>query len=50
MEQIDFVLCDTDIIIAFYRGNQEIISELKKIGQDTIAISYITAGELFFEH
>lgn len=42
------ILCDTDIIIELYRNNNRIISELKKIGQENIAISIITAGELFF--
>jgi rRNA-processing protein FCF1 len=33
MGQETFVLCDTDVIIEFYRNNPTIISELKKIGQ-----------------
>jgi len=48
MEQAKIVLCDTDVIIEFYRGNPEIVAELKKIGQQNIAISYITAGELIY--
>jgi len=48
MEQAKIVLCDTDVIIEFYRGNLEIVTKLKKIGQKNIAISYITAGELIF--
>lgn len=42
------VLCDTNILIEFYKGNNEIITSLKKIGQENIAISCITAGELYF--
>lgn len=42
------ILCDTDIIIELYRNNKQIISELKKIGEENITISVITAGELFF--
>ena len=42
------VLCDTNIIIEFFKGNQEIITELKEIGQENLAISAITAGELLF--
>ncbi len=42
------IICDTDIIIELYRNNEQIISELKKIGEENIAISVITAGELFF--
>lgn len=48
MEQDKIVLCDTDVIIEFYRNNTKIISELKKIGQDNIAVSTITAGELIY--
>ncbi len=42
------ILCDTDVIIEFYRNNSSIVSELKKFQQENIAISVITAGELLF--
>jgi predicted nucleic acid-binding protein len=48
MGQEQIVLCDTDVIIEFYRNNDSIISELKEIGQQNIAISIITAGELIY--
>lgn len=48
MEQAKIVLCDTDVIIEFYRDNHNIISELKKIGQQNIAVNTITAGELIY--
>jgi tRNA(fMet)-specific endonuclease VapC len=48
MEQTKIVLCDTDVIIGVYRNNQDIISELKKIGQQNIAVSTVTAGELIY--
>lgn len=48
MEQAKIVLCDTDVIIGFYRNNPGVISELKKIGQQNIAVSTITAGELIY--
>lgn len=48
MEKTKLVLCDTDVIIEFYRNNHDIISELKKIGQHNIVISTITAGELIY--
>ena len=48
MGQNKIVLCDTDIIIEFYRNNPDIISELKNIGQENIAVSTITAGELIY--
>jgi len=42
------ILCDTNIIIEFYKGNEAIISELKKIGQKNIAISIVTVAELIY--
>lgn len=48
MGQNKIILCDTDVIIEFYRNNADIISELKTIGQQNIAVSTITAGELIY--
>ncbi|MCF8234958.1 MAG: type II toxin-antitoxin system VapC family toxin [Bacteroidales bacterium] len=48
METGRLILCDTDVIIEFYKNNALIIDELKTIGQPNIAISTITAGELYF--
>lgn len=48
MEQEKIVLCDTDVIIEFYRNNSDIVSELKAIGIQNIAVSIVTAGELIF--
>jgi len=48
MEQAKIVLCDTDVIIEFYRNNLSIVAKLKKIGQQNIAVSIVTAGELIF--
>ena len=48
MGQNKIILCDTDVIIEFYRNNPDIISEIKTIGQQNIAVSTITAGELIF--
>lgn len=48
MEQESIVLCDTNIIIELYKNNKSVISELKKIGHNNIAISVITAGELIY--
>lgn len=48
MEHTKIVLCDTDVIIELYRNNTDIISTLKKIGQQNIAVSTITAGELIY--
>lgn len=48
MEQKEIILCDTDIMIEFYRNKPDIISELRKIGQQNIAVSVITAAELIY--
>ncbi len=42
------ILCDTNILIEFYRGNSEIVSQLQKIGLPNLAISVITVGEIYF--
>jgi len=42
------ILCDTNILIEFYKKTPSIIQELRSIGQESIAISAITQGELYF--
>jgi tRNA(fMet)-specific endonuclease VapC len=42
------ILCDSNIFIALYRGQQQTIESLTAIEQDNIAISAVTAGELLF--
>ena len=42
------ILCDTNILIEFYKGNSAIIEELHKIGLSDLAVSIITTGELFY--
>ncbi len=46
MEKI--VLCDTNILIDFYRKRSGVMTELERIGQFNIAISSVTLGELLF--
>ena len=48
MEQKQIVLCDTNIIIEFYKNNKSVLSQLRKIGHESITISVITAGELIY--
>ncbi len=48
MEKKVVVLCDTNIIIEFYKKNEIVINNLKTIGQENIAVSIITVGELLF--
>jgi tRNA(fMet)-specific endonuclease VapC len=42
------ILCDTNILIEFYKGNSEIIGELHKAGLSNLAVSVVTIGELFY--
>ncbi len=42
------ILCDTNILIEFYRGNPHILDVLRQVGPAELAISVITAGELYF--
>ncbi|MFM8914539.1 MAG: type II toxin-antitoxin system VapC family toxin [Flammeovirgaceae bacterium] len=42
------VLCDTNIIIEFYKENPVVVKNLQGIGQQNIAVSIVTAGELLY--
>lgn len=42
------ILCDTNVLIEFYKGNQKILAALRDIGQPNLAISVITTGELYY--
>jgi predicted nucleic acid-binding protein len=42
------VLCDTNIIIELLKGTPEVVYNIERIGIDSIYISSITAGELYF--
>jgi predicted nucleic acid-binding protein len=42
------IICDTNILIELYNNNHAVIAILQNIGEDNIAISAITAGELIF--
>ncbi len=42
------ILCDTNILIEFYKGRQQVLETLKHIGQSNLAISVITQAELYF--
>lgn len=42
------ILCDTNILIEFYKNNSSTIQVLQRIGVQEIAISAITQAELYF--
>lgn len=42
------ILCDTNILIEFYKNNERIVLELRQIRQNRLGISHITQAELYF--
>lgn len=42
------ILCDTNILIEFYKNNLQIVQSLQKIGANALAISAITQAEIYF--
>jgi len=42
------ILCDTDIIIEFYKNHPQILQEFRYIKPHNLAISVITQAELYF--
>jgi tRNA(fMet)-specific endonuclease VapC len=44
------IICDTNILIEFYKGNDFIIQELKQIGTKEINISVVSQAELGYRH
>ncbi|MBN1769206.1 MAG: PIN domain-containing protein [Prolixibacteraceae bacterium] len=43
----ELILCDTNILISWFKGDSKTILELKKIGLDNILIPSITIMELY---
>lgn len=42
------ILCDTNILIEFYKNNSSVTQELRRIGQNRLAISAVTQAELYY--
>jgi len=42
------ILCDTNILIEFYKNNNAIFQELRQIGSHNLTISVITRAELYY--
>ena len=42
------MLCDTNILIEFYKANPTVIQTLQQLGSSNIAVSVITKAELFY--
>jgi tRNA(fMet)-specific endonuclease VapC len=42
------ILCDTNILIEFFKDNETVKNELRQIGFAELAVSIITTAELFY--
>ena len=42
------VICDTNILIEVFKGNESLIDFLERIGNENLAVSDVTRGELYF--
>ncbi len=42
------ILCDTNILIEFYKNNSRVIYELRRIGLNQLAVSAISQAELYY--
>ncbi len=42
------ILCDTNILIEFYKNNAQISQIFRAVGKDDLAISVVTEAELYF--
>jgi len=42
------ILCDTNILVEFYKDNEAIKQTLRQVGLSQLAVSVITTGELYF--
>ncbi len=48
MAQAKIILCDTNIIIEYFKGNKSVVDELKVISESYTYISSITSAELYY--
>ncbi len=48
MAKESLVLCDSNILIDVYRGNEETIRQVNELGKDRFVISAVTAAEVLF--
>ena len=48
MAQKKPVICDTNILIEYFKNNPSVSAELKTIGEHNIYLCSVTVGELYF--
>ncbi len=42
------ILCDTNILIEFFKNNEAVTKELRQIGSAELAVSVVTTAELYY--
>ena len=42
------ILCDTNILIEFYKGRADVMEIFNAVGISNLAVSVVTVGELFY--
>lgn len=42
------ILCDTNVLIEFYKNNPPVNQILRDVGKDNLALSIVTEAELYF--
>ncbi len=42
------ILCDTDVVINYFHGDERTVNEFDHLGFERLAISPVTAGEIYF--
>ena len=42
-----YILCDTNVFFAYFKGNEEMKKELDEIGFDRLHISVVSVGEIY---
>jgi tRNA(fMet)-specific endonuclease VapC len=42
------ILCDTNVLIEFYKNNPRITAELRQVGLGNLTVSVITVAELYY--
>ena len=47
-ETENLILCDTNVLIEFYKNNSSVLLTLNEIGRSNLAISVVTEAELYF--
>ena len=48
MARPEMVICDTNILIEYFKSNREVIQNMEAFGMNNAAISHVTIAEMYF--